>query len=60
MQYLGVDLQMQLSHAWGYGFLALCVKMHPESGILSGEAVDAFGKLVCVVLKIPEDIVDEW
>lgn len=60
VQYLGVDLQVQLSHAWDYGFLALCVKMHPESGVLSGEAADAFGELVCVVLKGPEDTVDEW
>lgn len=59
VQYLGVDLQVQLPHAWDYSFLALGVKMHPESGVLSGEAVDAFGELVHVVLKGPEDIVDK-
>lgn len=47
---------MQLSHTGDYGFLALGVKMYPESRVLSGEAVDAFGEFVRVVLKEPEDI----
>lgn len=34
--------------------------MHSESGVLSGEAVDAFGELVRVVLKRQEDMVEEW
>lgn len=59
VQYLGIDLQVQLSHAWDNGFLALRVKMYPESGVLSGEAVDAFGELIRVVLKGPEDIMEE-
>lgn len=58
VQYLGVDLQVQLSHAWDYGFLALWVEMYPESGVLSGEAVNAFGELVRVILKGPEDMLD--
>lgn len=60
MRYLRVDLQVQLPHAGDYGFLALGVKMHPESGVLSGKAVDAFGELVRVVLKGRVNVADEW
>lgn len=50
MVYLGVDLQMQLAHAWDDGFFALGVKSYSESGVLSGETVDAFREFVQVVL----------
>lgn len=52
--YLGVDFQMQLSHARDDGFFALCVKMHPERWILSGETVDTFGEFVQVILSRTE------
>lgn len=41
---------MQLSHAWDDGFFALGVKMDSERRVLSGEAVQAFGEFVHVVL----------
>lgn len=47
---LGVDLQVQLPHAWDDGFSALGVKMNSERRVFSGETVDALGEFVQVVL----------
>ena len=41
---------MQLAHPGDDGLLALRVVVDPEGGVFSGEAVDAFGELVRVVL----------
>lgn len=41
---------MQLSHTRDDSLLAFCVKVDPERGVFSGEAVDAFRELIRVIL----------
>lgn len=49
-EYLWVDFQMQLAHAWDDGFFALSVIMHSKRRVFSGETVDSFGEFIQVVL----------
>ena len=50
---------MQLAHPRDDGLLALRVVVHPEGGVFSGEAVDAFGELVRVGLRTRQGDVKE-
>lgn len=49
-EYLWVDFQMQLAHAWDDGFFALSVIMHSKRRVFSGKTVDSFREFIQVVL----------
>lgn len=49
--YLGIDFQVQLPHPRDNGLLALLIKVDPEGGIFPGEAPQAFGEFIQVILK---------
>ena len=50
VNYLGIDIEMQLAHAGDDGLFALLVPLHPEGWILLCEPGDTFREIVNISL----------